>query len=111
MEKDNKIEFVSYTGKFPNYCTGILTLKIEGKEVVFDPHYYPRKDRPAEDKERSFWEMGCLYNYDGEDFTLVDGGTWNFDKEDISEKYQKYADEIIECFKENVPEHACGGCT
>ena len=29
------VEFVSYTGKWPNLCSGILTLKIYGKEHRF----------------------------------------------------------------------------
>ena len=30
-----KVKFVSYTGKFPNLCSGVLTLNIDGKEVKF----------------------------------------------------------------------------
>ena len=29
------IEFVSYTGEYPNLCNGILTLKIDNKIVKF----------------------------------------------------------------------------
>jgi hypothetical protein len=29
------IEFVSYNGKYPNLCSGKLTVKIDGKEVSF----------------------------------------------------------------------------
>lgn len=30
------VEFVSYTGKYPNLCNGTLTLRIDGKEVRFN---------------------------------------------------------------------------
>ena len=33
------VEFVSYTGKFPNLCSGELTLKIDGKVVTFGSDY------------------------------------------------------------------------
>ena len=29
------VEFVSYTGEFPNLCRGVLTLRIDGEEVRF----------------------------------------------------------------------------
>ena len=34
MNKTN-IEFVSYTGAYPNLCSGILTMKVNGKEYEF----------------------------------------------------------------------------
>lgn len=32
------VEFISYTGKYPTLCSGILTLKIDGEEVTFGNH-------------------------------------------------------------------------
>lgn len=31
----NHVEFVSYSGKWPNLCSGELTLEIDGEEVAF----------------------------------------------------------------------------
>ena len=31
----NHVKFISYTGKYPNLCSGILTLEIDGKEYKF----------------------------------------------------------------------------
>ena len=33
------VEFISYTGRYPNLCSGILTLRIDGKEVTFGYNY------------------------------------------------------------------------
>ena len=46
--KDNVVEFVSYTGKYPNLCSGVLTLKINGKIYTFG--YGQKYDK--------FWESG-----------------------------------------------------
>lgn len=32
---ESHVKFISYTGKWPNLCSGILTLEIDGKEVQF----------------------------------------------------------------------------
>lgn len=29
------VNFVSYTGSYPNLCSGVLTLEIDGKEITF----------------------------------------------------------------------------
>lgn len=34
-EHSQNVEFVSYTGKFPNLCSGVLTLRIDGENVKF----------------------------------------------------------------------------
>lgn len=31
------VEFVSYTGEYPNLCSGILTVKIDGEIVKLPP--------------------------------------------------------------------------
>ena len=33
------VEFVSYTGEYPNLCRGVLTLCIDGEEVRFGHNY------------------------------------------------------------------------
>ena len=33
--KPKNVEFVSYTGGWPNLCSGVLTLKIHGEEHRF----------------------------------------------------------------------------
>lgn len=44
------VEFIKYTGAYPNLCSGILTLKIDGETVTFGSKY--RKPTPMYEK---FW--------------------------------------------------------
>lgn len=37
--KNNRVKFVSYTGKSPNLCSGVLTLKIDGTQYKFGHNY------------------------------------------------------------------------
>lgn len=32
-----KIEFVSYDGEYPNLCSGVFTVKLDGVETSFGP--------------------------------------------------------------------------
>lgn len=40
-------EFVSYEGKFPNLCEGLLVVRIDGRLYAFSPYY--------DSMYRSFW--------------------------------------------------------
>ena len=35
ISKTEHVEFVNYTGSFPNLCRGVLTLNIDGEIVKF----------------------------------------------------------------------------
>lgn len=103
------VEFVSYTGRFPNLCSGILTLKIDGKTVTFGTGHY------GTDKETDysqFWESGGSVSF-SDDYSdcCVNGGKWIIRKDDLPDVYKHYAEEIDEVFNENVPHGCCGGCT
>lgn len=49
------VKFISYTGKYPALCCGVLTLEINGVKVSFghDKSYY-KKDGNYD----SFWHTG-----------------------------------------------------
>lgn len=96
------VEFVSYTGKFPNLCSGELTLKIDGKVVTFGSDYtkceYPQ-----------FWcSGGNTFIYPDEEGVIKE--PWIIYKEDLPDKYHVYLDEIREEFNSSVPYGCCGGC-
>lgn len=104
----NKVEFVSYTGKYPNLCSGVLTLLINGKECKFgyssreggDEEYYPR-----------FWTSGGrVYFTHGWRDEHVEHGEWEIDVESLAEEFWDVAPEIDRVFNENVPYGCCGGC-
>ena len=35
------IKFISYTGKYPNLCSGVLTLNIEGNSIYYTKYNNP----------------------------------------------------------------------
>lgn len=89
------VEFVEYTGKYPNLCDGILTLKIDGQIQKFGHRQEHSK----------FWVPGGD-NVNGCFFK----GEWAIDVEEIPEEFRKYAAEIDNVFNTNVEQGHCGGC-
>lgn len=90
---ESHVKFISYTGKWPNLCSGILTLEIDGRKVQFG--YGILNDL--------FWISGggLNPNYHRE---------WKIDVNKIPEEYRKYASEIDRVFNKNVEWGCCGGC-
>ena len=35
----SRVKFISYTGEYPNLCSGVLTLEIDGKEYKFGHNF------------------------------------------------------------------------
>lgn len=97
------VNFVSYTGSYPNLCSGVLTLEIDGKEITFG-YGFNSKD---ESTYNPFWSSGggLMPNYEG-----VWQGEWQIDVERIPEQFRKYAAEIDQVFNDNVECGCCGGC-
>lgn len=100
------VKFVSYTGRYPNLCRGVLTLLIEGKEVRFGHDYSIPNSWKKDGNYDAFWSSGggldgnyCAYK-----------GEWEIDAEKLPEEYKKYATEIDEIFNNEVPYGCCGGC-
>lgn len=112
---DNHVKFISYTGKYPNLCRGVLTLEIDGIEFKFghNSSKYDFKSNTFKDEDpndpnySSFWSSGggINPNYEGSY-----SGEWNIDISELPEQFQKYAAEIDEVFNDNVPYGCCGGC-
>ena len=106
----NHVEFIEYTGCFPNLCSGTLTLKIDGEIVKFGHNYrsYDYKTHTFTDgvDYDSFWESGGGLDGDYCPYS----GEWRIDVGLIPEKYRKYSKEIDDVFNDNVPYGCCGGC-
>lgn len=106
---NENIEFVSYTGSYPNLCRGVLTLKIDGEEVKFgheSKDFDWKNNKYKDNNYSSFWRSGggldseyCAYQSE-----------WLIDVSELPEQYRKYAREINEIFNESVPFGCCGGC-
>ena len=92
------IEFVSYDGEFPNYCRGILTLRIDGVEKTFGrtPPICLRDKHTKECDYQDFWNSGC---------SIPDYAEIRLPKE-----LRPYSEQIFEVFERNVPVWECGGC-
>ena len=109
-----KIKFVSYSGAYPNLCSGKLVVNIDGKEVSFGCTNRALVDSDEKvAKYHSFWESGgnthCI---DGHWFQTC--GEWKF-SEDLREKdypseIWNSLEEILEVMRKNVENGCCGGC-
>lgn len=101
------VEFVSYTGRFPNLCSGILTVRIDGKEVTFGG-YNGKADFPR------IWNSGGSVSFDNDWTEHVTHGAWEVNdwsaKEITDPNIKNRLEEIIEIMNKNVPHGCCGGC-
>ena len=89
------IDFVSYTGKYPNLCSGVLTLKIDGELHEFG--YGKGRHEP-------FWKSGgeCWFTNDYMDAHVSDA-PWSIDVSVLPDKFKSYATEIDEVLNSSVP--------
>lgn len=99
------VKFISYTGAYPNLCSGTLTLEIDGVEYTFGGSY--KEPKP---EFEGFWCSGGNVWFDGEWNAHVDNGEWKININDLPEQFRKYAQEIDSVFNENVEWGCCGGC-
>ena len=113
-----KIEFVSYTGDYPNLCRGKLTVKIDGKSVTFgETKYYPGLNHKEDLAEYpSFWCSGGSTGFDDELNEIVIGDIpWEMSKcggteNDYPPEIFKILPDVLAVMNENVPGGCCGGC-
>lgn len=117
---ENRVRFISYTGKYSNLCTGVLTLEIDGKEYKFGHNYsnyhydangngrFTDEDPDNPNFEKLWSSGGRIYGC-MEDLYAVEG-EWHIDADDLPEQFRDIADEIDEVFNNNVPWGCCGGC-
>lgn len=103
------VEFVSYTGEYPNLCRGVLTLNIDGNEVKFGWDY--RRPEECAKYYPPFWRSGgaCGFYNDWSEM-YISSGEWIVDEDELPVKYKKYINDIEEVFNANVPYGCCGGC-
>lgn len=69
-----RVEFVEYTGRFPNLCNGVLTVRIDGEVVKFGHNYDFENIEHSEDWVMRFRdEIGCPNE---EAFWTSGGSVW-----------------------------------
>lgn len=121
--KDNqRVKFISYTGDYPNLCSGVLTLEIDGKQYKFghDFNYYHVDENgnwrhldedPNNPNFESFWTSGGCVTGSGPDWEFeVSHGEWEIDVDELPEQFWDVADEIDRVINENIRQGCCGGC-
>lgn len=91
------VKFISYTGKYPCLCMGVLTLEIDGIKYTFG-------------HANSFWSSGGKVWFDKGWDEHVEKGAWIINADELPAKIRQYADEIGRVFNDNVPHGCCGGC-
>ena len=118
-----RVKFISYDGKYPNLCRGVLILEIAGVQYKFGHHYYnchfnkKKKDWEFTDEDPNlpnfppFWSSGgeCYFENDYRD-SIVENGEWRIDVDDLDERFKPLAYEIDKVFNDNVEYGCCGGC-
>ena len=119
----SRVKFISYTGEYPNLCSGVLTLEIDGVQYKFGHdyrywHYHDDiKDWVQEDEDpnnpnfSSFWRSGGSVVGGAPDWNFeVHTGEWRIDVDDLPEQFRELAAEIDHVFNSNVRFGCCGGC-
>ena len=110
------VKFVSYTGKWPCLCMGVLTVKIDDKEYKFghEVDSYDFKNHCYIDGNYSdFWRSGGGIRGTEEGFLVAVEDDWLLDDEehqDYPEWLKETLPELIKLFNENVEHGCCGGC-
>lgn len=86
------VEFVSYTGEYPNLCSGDLTIKINGEEITL---------------HRVLRSGGSVW-FDDDSSEHVEDGEWTLFR--LPDEIAHLHDEILAVVRENIPCGCCGGC-
>ena len=89
---ESRVKFISYDGKYPNLCRGILTVEIEGK-IISIPRYS--------------CSSGGSVTWDEQWNFYIERGPWTVN---VPDQYADYKEEIEECMNANVKWGCCGGC-
>lgn len=102
------IKFVNYTGRYPNLCSGVLTLEIEGKKYTFGPAW-KECDFPC------FWTSGgsvwCNSESEGTTHAPWDSRYADHECNKIDEFFgEGAAEKFLDVMNENVDYGCYGGC-
>jgi hypothetical protein len=88
------LKFVSYNGKYPNLCSGTLTIRLNGKRISM---------------ENALASGGkCRITADYEEHVTM--GDWEVIEHKLPTSARPYITEITALVNEKVPRGCCGGC-
>lgn len=111
-----KIEFVSYTGRYPTLCSGVLTVLIDGKEYKFGHEpcsgYYDHKTHEFKYEDSNYQKFWCSGGHLNKDYEAVKG-PWERDpwySSELPAELRELLPELLRVFNINVAYGCCGGC-
>ena len=110
------IKFISYTGKWPNLCSGVLTVEIDSKEIKFGHDiggdFDFKNDCYKDGNLEPFWVSGGCVRMNEDYEVWAEKGSWELRY--IVNNYPQWIidllPKLLEVFNENVPLGCCGGC-
>ena len=92
-----EIQFVDYDGRYPNLCSGILTISVDGQNVSIGNY--------------GAISSGGSVSFDADWCEHVTSGEWSLG---YADEYEQFTDEEKRCILYlvncHVPEGCCGGC-
>ena len=117
------IKFISYTGKYPNLCSGVLTVDIDGKEYKFghDVNDYDfekqcyRNEIPGRHFDE-FWQSGGCIRKNKDWDMRAEHAPWEVNRywNEVDNNHPQWIIDILpkllKLFNENVSKGCCGGC-
>ena len=106
------IEFVSYTGKFPNLCSGVLTVRVDGKAWNFG-YAWNFPERELLPRLPPFWKSGGCAGVTESLDEFCSEGPWKIDNPHADQyppEILARVPEILAVMNKNVPHGCCGGC-
>lgn len=108
------VKFVSYTGRYPSLCLGILTLEIDGEKYIFGHKSVFEKKTVKEDEStllKCFWNSGGQCGYDEKKgVEYLKKGAWRVEVNNLPKNLRPYASQIEKTLNDNIPQGCCGGC-
>lgn len=118
------IRFISYSGEYPNLCSGVLTVFIDDIEYKFghnylNHHYNAEEDKwyfanedPNKPNYPAFWSSGGNVWFSGDWDAHVESGPWYYtgDLDEYPEFTEEIIEKLMEVFNNNVEYGCCGGC-
>lgn len=119
----SRVKFISYTGEYPNLCSGVLILEIDDKQYKFGHdysrcHYHTDIEKWVQEDEdpnnpnfNSFWASGGCVTGGAPNWDFnVEHGEWKINVDELPEQFWDVATEIDAVINENIPYGCCGGC-
>ena len=106
------IEFVSYTGKFPTLCSGVLTVRIDGETWHFG-YAWNKPERELVPRLPPFWISGGCAGVTESLDEFCSEGPWKIDNPPADQyppEILARVPEILAVMNANVPHGCCGGC-